>query len=153
MTLEVQLHQLPLRSTTNNGLLHTEHLQRHDIFVFIAQFPRSVSQFWLDLLFCVYPWIDSGGKNKFVIYPTSAHLHLHYHRQFKQCSNSLEHYRPSIPWSLDWEHHYWPSPCLDSTTLHTNLSCLHITYHISQSSWPYSRKNHTHGRWMSSNPQ
>ncbi len=40
---------------------------------------------------------------------------------------------------------------VDSTTLHSELLCLQITYHISQSSSPWCKKNHTHGKRMSSN--
>jgi hypothetical protein len=105
--------------------------QRNGIFIFIAQCPMFflTTLVW-SVVLCVCPWIDYNGKNKFVFCQPLVHLHLHY-RQFKQHSNWLKCCQSWIHWNLDWEHHYWPSPCLDFTTLHIEPLCFHIAYHIS----------------------
>jgi len=64
------------------------------------------------IVLCVCPKINYSEKNKFVFYKPSVHLDHRYHKQFKLHSNWPELCQPLIPRSLDWEHHYLPSPCL-----------------------------------------
>jgi hypothetical protein len=121
-TLEVQLHQLPLRITTSFRLLHIEHLplpkKRHFCIHSTMFYGFFTTLVWFVVL-CVCTWINSNEKNKSVLCQPLVHLHLRYHRQFKQHSNWPKCCWPWIFWSLDWEHHY----CVFK---------LHITFHNHQ---------------------
>ncbi len=58
------------------------------------------------------------------------HFNHYYSRQFKLHYNWLKHCRPWIHWSLDWEHHSLPSPCLipPHDALGLRVLKLHVTY-------------------------
>ncbi len=85
-----KLHQLPSRNTTNNRLLHTKHMPLPKKWHFYIHYTMSYvffATFVWSIVLCVCPWIDSSGKNKFILYQPLAHLHFRYHRQFEHHSN------------------------------------------------------------------